>query len=58
MIRDGLVEKIWEGTPNIMALDVLRACRGGQSGRAFATVRLLYLSLVTLGQLILYFIVG
>ncbi|KAF8316582.1 acyl-CoA dehydrogenase/oxidase C-terminal [Clavulina sp. PMI_390] len=35
MIRDALVEKIWEGTPNIMALDVLRACRGGQSGRAF-----------------------
>jgi len=29
MIRDALVEKIWEGTTNIMALDLVRACREG-----------------------------
>lgn len=38
MIRDALVEKIWEGTPNIMALDVVRACRDGRSGVAFVDV--------------------
>ncbi|KAF8329507.1 uncharacterized protein EI90DRAFT_2924032 [Cantharellus anzutake] len=27
MIRDSLVEKIWEGTANVLALDVLRACK-------------------------------
>lgn len=38
MIRDGLVEKIWEGTRSVLALDVIRACRGGQPGKAFAHV--------------------
>jgi len=27
LIRDGLVEEIWEGTPNVLALDLLRALR-------------------------------
>ncbi|CUA76177.1 pH-response regulator protein RIM20 [Yarrowia lipolytica CLIB122] [Rhizoctonia solani] len=29
LIRDSLVEKIWEGTINVLALDMLRAARGG-----------------------------
>lgn len=38
MIRDALVEKIWEGTANIMALDVVRACCDERSGLAFVDV--------------------
>jgi hypothetical protein len=38
MVRDALVEKIWEGTANIMALDVVRACCDGRSGIAFVDV--------------------
>ncbi|CEL62982.1 Putative acyl-CoA dehydrogenase AidB OS=Escherichia coli (strain K12) GN=aidB PE=1 SV=3 [Rhizoctonia solani AG-1 IB] len=29
LIRDSLVEKIWEGTINVLALDMIRAARGG-----------------------------
>ncbi|KAJ1300611.1 hypothetical protein OPQ81_002265 [Rhizoctonia solani] len=29
LIRDSLVEKIWEGTINVLALDMLRAAQGG-----------------------------
>ncbi|KAF8680344.1 Acyl-CoA dehydrogenase, C-terminal domain [Rhizoctonia solani] len=35
LIRDSLVEKIWEGTVNVLALDMLRAMRGGDAIKAF-----------------------
>jgi hypothetical protein len=39
MIRDGLVEKIWEGTTTILALDVLRAVKKQDTLKAFVQVR-------------------
>ncbi|ELU38731.1 acyl-CoA dehydrogenase domain-containing protein [Rhizoctonia solani AG-1 IA] len=38
LIRDSLVEKIWEGTVNVLALDMLRAMRGGDAIKAFCEV--------------------
>jgi alkylation response protein AidB-like acyl-CoA dehydrogenase len=38
MIRDASVEKIWEGTANVLALDVIRACTGGRAMNAFSSV--------------------
>ncbi|PBK97416.1 hypothetical protein ARMGADRAFT_1009434 [Armillaria gallica] len=37
LIRDGLVEKIWEGTPTVLSLDVVRAVRDPLVLLAFTT---------------------
>lgn len=38
LIRDAMVEKTWEGTENIMALDMMRAAKDGKVAVAFAKV--------------------
>ncbi|KAJ6590072.1 acyl-CoA dehydrogenase NM domain-like protein [Mycena vulgaris] len=35
LIRDALVEKIWEGTVDVMALDLVRATKGGHALESF-----------------------
>jgi hypothetical protein len=39
LIRDALVEKIWEGTVDVMALDLIRATRDGYTLESFCQVR-------------------
>jgi len=37
--EDTSVEKIRDGTANVLALDVIRPCTGGHATNAFSTVR-------------------
>lgn len=38
LMRDGMVEQIWEGTTTVLALDVVRAVQRKDSLKAFAQV--------------------
>jgi hypothetical protein len=40
LIRDGLVEQIWEGTMNILALDLMRAVREEKDIQKFVKVNI------------------
>jgi hypothetical protein len=39
LIRDAMVEKIWEGTVNVLSLDMMRAGKDGSAIDAFVQVR-------------------
>lgn len=41
LIRDSLVERIWEGTVNVLALDLVRATRKPRVVESYMTVRLI-----------------
>lgn len=47
LIRDAMVEKIWEGTENIMALDMMRAAKDGKAVTAFVKVLLVFRQVIT-----------